>query len=703
MQVRKRRQLAALVAALFAAQGAYAQQQEQVLPEVKVRAATPESPIGPDEGYEVKRSASATKTDTPLIETPQSVTVITRDRIEDQGATNLQDALNYAAGVRSDAYGLDSRTDSMRIRGAYPEEYLDGLRRKLGGFYTSTTRVEPYTLERIEVLRGPSSMLYGQGTTGGVINMVSKRPLAETQREIGVQLGSYDRKQVQTDLTGPLTADGEWLYRLVAVARESDTQVDFVPDDRSLVYPSLTWRPSGRTTLTLQALWQKDASGSTLQFFPWEGTVLPNPNGQIPTNRFIGQPGLDRYDSERTEAGWLFEHHFSERWSVRQAVRATSNEVEYFTLYADSFTNPGNSYLDPARRVLGRFGYFENREVDTLFTDQHVELRLGTGAVQHTVIAGVDTANHKDDARVSFDSPVGQGGTVPNIDVFSPSYPPYTPPPLAARPRAKLSHVGVYLQDQMKLGRWIAVLGVRHDDAKNELAGSPDEKSSATTGRAGLMYRLPSGFVPYVSYSESFTPVAGTNLFGARFRPLEGEQVETGVKWESADGRLAFNAAYYDLKEKNQLKTDPLNPANRVQTGETRAHGMELELVGRVAPRTDLAAQYTYTQVDPQLEQLPEHIFSVWGKTGFALAGVDGFSAGLGLRHFSGYRDGAATPETPAVTLFDGMLGYHEGRWAYTLTVQNIADRVYVSACLSRGDCFYGARRTAIFSARYRF
>jgi iron complex outermembrane receptor protein len=700
MQFRRKRQLAVVIAALFAAQGALAQQSEQVLPEVKVRAATPESPIGPDQGYEVKRSASATKTDTPLIETPQSITVVTRERIEDQGATNLQDALNYAAGVRSDAYGLDSRTDSTRIRGAYPTEYLDGLRRQLGGFYTSNARVDPYTLERIEVLRGPSSMLYGQGSTGGVINMVTKRPQAESQREIGVQLGSYGRKQLQTDLTGAL--GGDWLYRLVAVGRESDTQVDFVPDDRQLVAPSLTWRPSGRTTLTLQALWQKDETGSTSQFFPWEGSVFPGPNGLIPTNTFIGQPGQDRYDSERSELGWHFEHHFSERWSLRQSVRSSSNEVDYVSLYADSFSNPANPFLDPARRVLGRFGYFEHREVDLLSTDQHLEARFATGAVSHKVLVGLDTSRHREEGQEAFDSPVGLGGTVPNIDIYAPVYAPYTPPALAPTPRSTLSHTGVYLQDQMSFGRWITVLGVRQDDTNNQLAGAPDENSSATSRRAGLMVKLPGGFVPYVSYSESFTPVGGTNLFGARFKPLQGEQVETGVKWEAPGGKLAFNAAWYALKEENQLVTDPGNPLNTVQTGETRTHGLELELIGRVLPRTDIAAQYTYTQVDPLLEQLPEHMFSVWGKTGFSVGDMDGFSAGLGMRHFGGYTDGAA-PQTPAATLFDGMLGYEDGRWRYALTVQNIADRVYVSPCLSRGDCWFGARRTAVLSARYRF
>ena len=217
--------------------------------------------------------------------------MITRDQIVDQGATNLQDALNYAAGVRSDAYGLDSRTDSVRIRGGYPDEYLDGLR-KLFNYYTSNGRTEPYTLERIDVLRGPSAMLYGQGSTGGVVNMVSKRPLPERQGEVGLQIGSWNRRQLQADLTGPLTEDGQWLYRLVAVARKADTQVDYVPDDRSLLAPSLTWRPSPMTSLTLQALWQRDRTGSTSQFFPWEGVILPNPNGPLPTEPLHRRAGL---------------------------------------------------------------------------------------------------------------------------------------------------------------------------------------------------------------------------------------------------------------------------------------------------------------------------------------------------------------------------------------------------------------------------
>ena len=296
------------------------------LPEVKVDAsAEAETATSPVIGYRARNAATATKTDTPLAETPQSVTVVTRDQMVDQGAGNLQDALNYAAGVRSDAYGQDSRTDSVRIRGALPDVYLDGLRQSYG-YYTSTTRTEPYTLERLEVLRGPAGMLFGAGTAAGVVNMVSKRPLQETQREVGVQFGSFGRKQIQADLTGPLNADGSLSYRLIALQRKSDSQVDHVPDDRSVIAPSLTWRPNAATSLTLQGLWQKDKSGSSSQFLPWEGTLLPNPNGRIPVSRFIGEPGFDYYNSERKTFGWQFEHRFNENWRVRQNFRYAKNE-----------------------------------------------------------------------------------------------------------------------------------------------------------------------------------------------------------------------------------------------------------------------------------------------------------------------------------------------------------------------------------------
>ena len=672
------------------------------LPSVIIEASAPEpSPVGPDTGYHAETSATATKTSAPLAETAQSISVVTRQRIEDQGAANLQDALNYVAGVRSDAYGLDSRTDSVRIRGAFPTEYLDGLRRQLSGFYTSNSRVDPYLLERVEVLRGPASMLYGQGTTGGLLNMISKRPLPQTRHEVGMQLGSFGRRQLQTDLTGALDDGATWMYRLVALGRDAETQVDEVDDDRLLIAPSLTWEPSTDTSVTFQALHQRDRSGSTAQFFPWEGTVGPNPNGHIPTDRFIGDPD-DRYDSDRSEIGVLLSHRFSDALTVRHATRYSHNEVEYFSLYADAFSNPGDSYIDPDRRVLGRYAYFEDRRSKVWGSDTHLEYRFTSGGLQHQLLLGVDYARHRSTAESAFDFPVGLGGTVPDIDVFDPRYPPYTPPPLADEPRSTLSHIGGYAQDRITWGSWIFTGGIRRDRVHNALQAADTERDQATSTSASLMYRFDSGFAPYLAYNESFTPVSGTSQLGERFRPLEGEQTEVGFKFQPPGAQWAFNAAFYELQEINQLVPDPGNPLNTIQTGKIHNRGIEVELVGRVFGRVDLAAHYNYIDPDPAIEQLPHHQSAIWASVPFTIGDVAGFRAGLGARRFSSYRDGPA-PTTPSVTLFDGMLAWDRGSWRYALHGQNLADDTYVASCLGRGDCFYGARRSVYATVSYRY
>lgn len=669
--------------------------------EVEAQAPSPVSPVGPDDGYRAQRSATATKTDAPLAETAQSVSVVTRQRIEDQGARNMQDAMNYVAGVRSDAYGLDSRTDSTRIRGSFPTEYLDGLRRQLSGYYTSNARVEPYLLERIEVLRGPASTLYGQGTTGGLLNMISKRPLPQTRREFGVEVGSFNTRQLKADMTGALSDDGAWMYRLVALGRDAGTQVDHVDDDRTVVAPSLAWEPSANTSLTFQALYQRDRTGSTSQFTPWEGMVYSGPNGRISTDRFIGDLD-DRYDSDRSEAAVLFTHRFNSDTTLRHVTRYTDNRVEYVSLYADSFSNPTNPFLDPDRRVMGRYAFSEDRRARVWGTDTSLERRLQTGALAHQLLAGVEYARHREHSESSSDIPVGFGGGVPDIDIYDPVYTPYQHAPRTDDPGSGMNHAGLYAQDRVTWGPWVFSAGIRRDRVRNALEGSDVERDLATSHSASVMFRFASGLAPYVSYNESFTPISGTSLTGARFQPLEGEQVEVGFKFQPPGTDWAFNAAYYELDEVNQLVSDPNNPLNTVQTGEIHNRGIELELVGRLFGWMDLAAHYNYIDPDPAIEQLPHHQAAVWGTVPFALGNLTGFRAGLGMRYMSAYRDNPA-PSTPAVTLYDGMLAYDRGPWRYALHAQNLGDDTYVANCLGRGDCWYGARRNVYASVTYRY
>lgn len=660
------------------------------LPEVRVDAnAEAETATTPVIGYRAKNAVTATKTDTPLSETPQSVTVVTRDQIVDQGANNLQDALNYAAGVRSDAYGLDSRTDSVRVRGAYPDVYLDGLRQAYG-YYTSTTRTDPYTLERLEVLRGPSGMLFGAGTAAGVVNMVSKRPLQEAQREVGVQFGSFGRRQIQADLTGPLNADGSLSYRLIALQRKSDTQVDYVPDDRSLIAPSLTWRPSAATSLTLQGLWQKDKSGSSSQFLPWEGTLLPNPNGRLPGSRFIGEPG-DFYNSERKTFGWLFEHKFNDNWTVRQNFRYAQNENANQYHYGAAFSGFDSWSSDPIfKRVLGR--YFDNQLTlnRTQTLDNHVEGHFQTGALKHTLLVGADFARQREN--------VWSGTNVDTIDVYAPVYGHRDVPDATALPRTRQRQTGIYLQDQIKLDNLIFVAGLRHDRASSSAVGSDEQKSSATTKRLGVMYASPSGWSPYVSYSESFTPQSPRQ--GRIFTPLRGEQWEVGVKYEPKDRALAFSAAVYDLREKNQVVEEQPNVFS--QRGLTKTKGVELEAKGSIGRDLDLIAHYNYIDADALIEGLPKHQASVWAKYRFSIGDMNGFSAGAGVRAMSSFRDGTG-PRIPGVVLADLVFAYDTASWRYALNINNVTDKKYFSTCLSRGDCWYGSRRNIVASATYRF
>lgn len=707
-----RRTLLATLIVNAATLSAYTQaqesQKETQLAPVQVRESA-ETATSPVKGYVVKRSATATKTDTPLLETPLSITVIPLDQIVDQGAQNLQEALNYAAGVRSDAYGLDSRSDGTRIRGSGPDEYLDGLRQAFN-YYTSTSRTDPYTLERIEVLRGPSAMLYGQGTTGGLINMVSKRPQATAQYEVGVKLGSNDLKQLQVDLTGPLTENNEWLYRVIALGRDAQTQVDYIDDDRTLLAPSLTWQPNDQLSLTLLAKYQKDRTASTSQFLPWEGNIKDGPNGHIPTSRFVGEPGFDRYDSDRTTVGWLFQYDLNESWSVQQNLRYTNNKVDYRSVYADPFFDPENPYVEVDannpdsplnHRVMGRWGSSSLTKIKMLATDQHLAGLFNTGSIEHKLLVGIDAVRFDQDEDRGDRYPQAWGGDMPNIDVFNPEYTGIEVPTVD-QPNTGVRHTGVYLQDQIKFDKnWIVLAGVRHDKVSNETEDAANDHDSATSKQLALMYAADIGLSPYISYSESFTPLAGNDAGGGSYDPLRGEQIEVGVKFQPSGQNYMVSLAVYDLREKNQQTEDVANPGKYLQLDETRTKGAELEARGTFG-NFELLANYNYINVDETVEDEPDNQASIWGKYNFSVAGIQGFSAGAGVRYMSSFHDGAA-PTIPSLALVDGLLAWESIHWRYAVNVSNLEDKTYYSTCLGRGDCWIGARRNIIASAAYRW
>lgn len=693
--------------ALVAAEGLRA---ESALPTVTVTSDT-ETGTGPVHGFIAKRSASATKTDTPLIETPQAISVVAREQFEAQGALNLRDVTGYSAGVANSFY--DSRGDSFKFRGTDPVQYLDGLQRSIG-FY-NVGRPDPYTLERVELLRGPSSVLYGQGSVGGVLSLVSKRPQAEASREVVLQLGNYDRRQIAVDLTGPLDAEGQWLYRLVAISRDSGTQVNHVPDDRFVFAPSLTWRPSTDTSLTLQFLRQSDKSGSLIGFFPHQGTILPSRFGQIPTSTFTGEPGFDRYDTSHTTFGWLFSHRINPTWTVRQNFRASESDVDYRTAYTSFAANAATGR--PARPVFNADQRTVNRDISITFNglkvralDNQAEAKFTTGSVSHTVLGGIDLQEYETTARSAR-------GLAPALDLYNPVYGNYTAPSVfTVSPKVKQRQLGVYAQEQAKWGRWVGVLGLRRDTAKTDTEGRPllAVDDQATTYRAGLVYLADGGFAPYVSYAESFLPLGGVDVYGTPFRPQRGKQWELGLRWEPVGGRSSVLAALYELRDTNRKTTDPANPLNSLQIGEVTARGFELE--GRLSPGGgwDATAAYSYTDArvsrsngadqGKRLASVPTHNASAWLMNRFTVQGLDGaFTLGGGVRYIGESWDGSDSLRTPSAALLDLLLAWDRGPVRLALNVNNATDKVQISTCLARGDCFYGQRRTVVASLRYAF
>ncbi|WP_226468217.1 TonB-dependent siderophore receptor [Luteimonas panaciterrae] len=656
---------------------------------------------GEAEGYTVERTSAGTKTNTPLNEVPQAISVITATQIRDQNAQNLQEVLRYSAGVRTDQYGLDNRGDWFALRGGSSgTTLLDGMRLPLTGYY-GVIREEPYAFERIEVMHGPSSVMAGQTAPGGVVNLVHKRPQAEASHEIAVQVGSDERRQIAADLTGPANADGTLLYRLVALARDNETQVEYADDHRRYIAPSLTWIPNDANTLTVYLEYQKDLNRNTNGFFPIVGTLYPSRSGRIPVDRFVGEPSWDRNGGERIRFGYAFEHRFNENWSLRHDLRHDRLTGGFRTIYADFFStaNPGGVYLDEEQRLLSRLTYGSDDHSRITNSDLLLEGRLGSGRVRHTLLVGVDAMAFNADQRISPDAYCPEP-----FDVYAPVYGTCPEPQFTAEnvwTHTRTRQVGMIVQDQIKLDeRWVFVGGLRRDWLETN-----DSSEQAWTKNLGVVYLAKGGWSPYFNYAESFQPVAGQPHGGGTFDPSRGKQAEAGVKWTPDGYHFTATAAVYKLEEKGRLVSDPFNPGYSVQAGPIDAKGIELEANGSIG-NWDLIASYTHTKATREdgtrYESYPENSAALWAVHRFAA--LPGLRIGGGVRYVGKTWDGADGPYvTPSNTLFDAMASYDVGAWRFSLNAVNLTDKTYLATCLSRGDCWYGTKRRVMAEVAYRW
>ncbi|NGN41598.1 TonB-dependent siderophore receptor [Mesorhizobium sp. CGMCC 1.15528] len=661
-----------------------------------------------------KRSSGATKTDTPLVETPRSVSVVTRKELEQRGAQDIIEAVRYSAGVTTGGYGFDPRFDQIYIRGFSATtigDYKDGLRQPYMNY--GTFRTDPYSLERVEIIKGPVSVLYGAGTPAGIINKVSKLPTEEKIREVELLYGTQNRAQAAFDFSGPVTeGSDEFLYRVVGLARNGETNFD-IGDDRYFLQPSFTWNPDAATSFTVYGLVQSEETDANV------GAITDPGSGKVLHLR-ASDPDYDYQKVRQQQIGYKFEHDFGNGLTARQNLRY--------------------SHLDLRSRYLGIYGWDETEtvahrgatairdEMNVFQVDNQLEAKFDTGPLAHTMLFGLDYTKVNSSFAYGFDF-------VPNpaydFDISNPTYGVSGPTPdynyMAAE--ADLRQTGIYALDQIELDKWRFTLGGRQTwveqnrDTELLLSGdNPKEnvKKDAFSVQAGALYLFDNGIAPFASYATSFEPITNRSTSDSILDPTEGEQFELGVKYQPPGTDILLSAVAYHLVEKNRPTVVNPDLGTYRSLGEVTSKGLELEARASLMDGLDVIAAYTYnhaeitagapTEIGKVPVVTPEHVATLWANYKFdESTAVSGLSLGAGVRFLSEtYTSTANTSKNDAAVYLDASASYdfgaidkkYEGVTA-AFAVRNIADD-RATVC-NDGYCYLGQGRNITASLKYRW
>lgn len=680
-------------------------------------------------------ASSATKTDTAVAETAQSVSVIAREELDARGVQNLNEAMRYVAGVTLESSGIDNRVDDFRIRGFDAGSWsnnvtIDGMRAPQGSQW-NRTMVDSWNLERVEVLKGPSAVMYGQVAPGGMVNQVSKTPTPDPQQVLRLGIDGNGQYNTAFDV-GAGSDDNRHLLRLVGLYRDGQTQIDHTEQKHGFLAPSYTFQIAERTRLTLLGLYQKDDGGSTYQFLPMDGTLVATPYGHMKNTTFIGEPGWNTYDRTLWTAGYLFEHSFNGNWTLSQSARHTDVQSLFRTVVTNGGLNADGR--TQKRRATWGEGDSKGETVDTRITGKFI-----TGAAEHTLLIGVDWQ------KADWTGARGAMVNPHDIDIFNPVYSSYVPVTTSISYSGGINRqTGVYLQDQVALDQWRLTFGGRYDWTRDDTwtrsytvatnrygARIPTRgEEEAFSGNLGVLYVADNGLTPYLSYAESFQPSgSNTNMSYtlSAFDPVTGKQWEAGIKYQPAsfDGLLTFSA--YDLRQQNILTNDPDlthntcgtagNSQCQVQDGEGRVRGVELE--GRITPLEGFsvigAASWMDSEVTKsnngyigkQLAMVPDWTAALWADYTFQAGGLEGLSLAAGVRYNGeSHGDSANLYLIPGYTLWDAAIRYDVGQHGavgtqFALNVSNLADKRFVSTCGGVSSCYYGTGRTVTATARF--
>ena len=680
-----------------------------------VTASSSEDPTAPVKGIVATKTLSATKTAAGLVKAPQSVSVITRDQMAALDVTSVSQALRYSAGVFTEYRGSSNRNDEVFVRGfSYVPKYLDGL--SYGATASSQTgTMDPWLLERVELVRGPASVLFGQVNPGGLISMTSKRPTSQPVHEIQFRTGNDNLAEGAFDLGGPLSDDGHLLYRLNGIARSQNSQVEDYKETRVAIAPALTWYPNDATRFTLLTSYQKDPDAGYRNFLPRYGTVNNVDGSYIPRDFNVSDPSYNQSWREQTLIGYEFEHQLNDMLTLRQNARYGTIKQKYrYLVYSSSEANSS---------VLSRRAQHEERQTDEFGIDNQLEAQFATGQLAHTVLSGLDYKTSKDKQYLGR-----AGGSQYDLDWRAPVYGVKVDESTfrtASDEQQNLDQVGLYLQDQLSLENWELLLSGRYDWAEVRTTDFTDssrsqKNDSKFTWRTGLLYAFDFGLSPYISYSTSFEPNLQTNRAPgvAPFDPSEGKQLEVGVKYQPTPTAL-MTLAMYNLTQSN-VATWNSAAGWYENSGKVRSKGGEAEAHATFFDNFNLIASYTWTDAETvnttvagtegkTPARIPTHMASAFTSYTLPNGALKSLTAGVGVRYIgTSYGDAKNTFKVPAVDLYDAMVSYELGELSSSLkgakaqfNINNIADTKYVASCAGDSACFYGVGRTVTMTVNY--
>lgn len=698
---------------------------------------------------------SGAKTPTPLIALPQAVTVIDEAELLRRNAQSINQALGYVAGVAPNQRGnVATRYDQLYIRGFTPGVYMDGMR-LLGGPYSSP-QIDFHLVDRVDIIKGPASVLYGNSTPGGLVNLTSKVPYREAGGRIELAAGNFDLLRSSIDVNQPLDRDGTLLFRVIAGAERSDGFVALTRNRRYYARPMLTFAPDDATSVTLILNYQRDPEAASYSGVPVYGSALPSPLGALPVDLNVSEPAYEAFDRTQKSATILFRHQLNDALTWTTNARYLDIDLHYRQIYLSFNANANldaNGNTDLSRITRGGGGADE--AFRTITIDNRLAAELATGPVRHTLLAGLDWQNNRgsNDQAFATGTSANPAINIPNLDLYAPVYGRNLPSsdlllfPGVTRGFRKTDQVGVYAQDQIAIGGLNLIASGRYDWystlSRNRVSGAVTRLSqTAFTGRVGALYETKWGLSPFASYSESFEPQTGTAFDGTPFVPVTGRQYEAGLKYQPRGTNALFTLSAFDLRRQNATVPDPVNIGFSIQAGEVKVRGVELDGRGDIAPGVSVTVAGSYTDAltvrgNPPtgtgdqlagvtgtrplgIPKWSASSFVAWDLKHAAAGALGGLNVGAGVRYV-GESDGTAQItrnrqlvttrfQSPGFVLADALIGYDFGAadrslagLSLSVNAQNLFDKRHIASCFFNNSCYFGASRTVVGTLRYNW